>query len=130
MVVILFLHKVDAITRQQKPERSQKMAKSKEINVKGISRDQLSEMVAHWEKFTNCYFWSSPGSASGRRSEEKRHYRNIDFVVDGVPCNYQVEVTCSCRNYYCERKVTVDGVVKAQGLRFLRKLEKYGVFSA
>lgn len=104
------------------------MATQKEMRIEGINQNQLDDMIAHWEKFASCYFWSSPGSASGRRSEEKRHARDVSFVVDGMAVRYEVEVTCSCRNYYCARTLTVDGDVKKQGLRYLRKLDKFGVF--
>lgn len=104
------------------------MAKTKEMKVEMISKEQLEDMIAHWEKFASCYFWTPPGSASGRRSEEKRHARDIDFMVDGKYCNYRVEVSCSCRNYYCNRDLYIEGERKTQGLRFLRKVEKLGVF--
>lgn len=106
------------------------MAKQKEMRVEGISRDQLDDMIAHWERFAKCYFWSPPGSAGGRRSEERRRSRYIDFIVDGMPCIYEVLVTCSCQNYYCCRTLTVDGLVKPQGLRYLKKLAEYGVFES
>lgn len=101
---------------------------AKGMKIKGIDSNKLDDMIAHWEKFASCYFWSSPGSASGHRSEEARHYRQVEFEVDGQPVEYKVEVTCSCRNYYCDRDLYVNGVRKAQGLRYLRKLEKNGVF--
>ena len=105
------------------------MAKTKEMKIEGITESRLDEMIEHWERFKSCYFWSPPCNASGRRSEEKRHARDIDFLVDGIPCNYSVQVSCSCRNYYCSRDMTEDGRRKAQGLTFLRKIKKYGVFT-
>lgn len=101
---------------------------TKEMKIKGIDSKQLDDMIAHWERFKSCYFWSSPGKASSRRAEEERHARHIVFEVDGETVSYDVQVRCSCRNYYCDRDLYVNGVRKAQGLRYLRKLEKNGVF--
>ena len=101
---------------------------AKEMTVKGISANQLDDMIAHWERFASCYFWTPPGSASGRRSEEARHERHIVFEVDGETVSYDVVVRCSCRNYYCDRDLYVNGQRKAQGLRYLKKVEEYGKF--
>jgi hypothetical protein len=96
--------------------------------IEGITETQLEDMIEHWEKFASCYFWSPPGRATARRSEERRHYRDIDFRVDGKPVKYEVDVSCSCKNYYCTRTLTVEGDKKAQGLRYLKKLQKHGEF--
>lgn len=106
------------------------MTRKNTINVRGIDRSELDEMIEHWERFAKCYFWSPPSSASGRRSEERRHYRNIDFLANEIVVSYSVEVSCSCRNYYCNRTLIVGGEVKKQGLRYLKKLANQGVFEA
>lgn len=88
--------------------------------VKGITKNGLKGLVSHWEKFAKCYFWSPPGSASGRRSEEKRHYRETEFSVDASTVHVKIEVSCSCRNYYCTKQVRVDGERKT--LAYLKGL--------
>lgn len=100
----------------------------KELKIEGISADTLEAIYDHWNRFNGAYFWSPPGSASGRRSEEKRHYRNVDFSVNGEPVNVEIQVTCSCKNYYVSRDVTVDGTRKARGGQFLKKLLEKGTF--
>lgn len=105
------------------------MPKTKEMKVEGITRGALEALKNHWERFTNCYFWSPPGNASGRRSEEARHYRDAYFKVDGEDVYVEIEVTCSCKNYYCSKDVYVDKVRKAQGLRYIKKVLTYGVFN-
>ena len=98
------------------------------MKIDKVTRAQLDDMIEHWEKFAKCFFWSPPGRAIARRAEEMRHYRDIDFMVDGQWVNYRVEVSCSCKNYYCTRTLTVNDEKKAQGLRYLKKLQKHGEF--
>ena len=101
---------------------------SKKFKIHGITSAELEGMILHWERFAGCYFWSPPSSASRRRSEEHCNYRNIDFCVDGKPVNYLVSVSCSCKNYYCTRTLTIDGNAKARGLVWLKKWSTNGVF--
>ena len=104
------------------------MATRKKIMVKGITRDELSAMITHWEKFAGCYFWRSPGSASQRRREEKMQSREWAFVADGIAVEVSITITCSCKNYYADKRCYVADVRKAQGLRYLKKLAKLGQF--
>jgi hypothetical protein len=104
------------------------MKTKKQITVAEISKNKLEAISAHWEKFAKCYFWSPPGSASARRREEERNSMTASFKADGVVVSVSIQITCSCKNYYCERSVVVNGQRKAQGGRYLNKLIDQAVF--
>ena len=104
--------------------------KANEMRVIGITSKALSSLFDHWDKLGKCYFLFTPGSASGRRSEEARQAREFTFTVDGVEVQVSISVSCSCRNYYAYRSCYVGGSKKAQGGRYLKTVLDKGVFAA
>ena len=91
------------------------------MKVEGITRKELTECIEHFTRFANTYFWRSPGNASSRRSEERRNSKSWSFTVDGKPVTASVEISCSCKNYYSYRSVTVGDENKKMMLPFLKK---------
>lgn len=89
--------------------------------IEGISRDELAKAIEHFERFGKTYFWSPPGNASGRRYEEQKNSKEWTFTVNGLPVFASVRVSCSCRNYYADRTVTVGGEDKKMMVPFLKK---------
>lgn len=59
-------------------------------------------------KFKNAYFWSSPFSANQRRSYEEKN--SFTYEGDGITLNF--EVSCSCKNIYINKKITINGETK------------------
>lgn len=92
--------------------------------LKGITEQGLKELIAHYEQMGHTYFWTPAGNASSRRYEEKKNSRDVEFTADGKEYNVKIVVSCSCKNYYATRTVTVDGEEKKQGLRTLKSLLK------
>ena len=73
-------------------------------------KTQLENLFATAEKFKNSYFWSSPGSAGGRRSYEEYYtIPEFSFDYDGHHYTAEFNVTCSCRNIYAKGYYTKDG---------------------
>ena len=97
------------------------MSAQNNMVVEGITAQELNEAITHFERLSNTYFWNPPGSASGRRAEEKNNTRSWDFTVGGKQVKASVTVSCSCRNYYATRVVTVGDVRKKQMVPFLKK---------
>lgn len=70
----------------------------------------LEDRLTLHDKMKGSYFYSSPGSASSRRSYEKNNSRDtLKFVVDGKEYTWKQTTDCSCRNVYYKSIVTVDG---------------------
>ena len=93
-----------------------------------ITKQQLANCLAHFERFAGTYFWRTPSDANSRRQEEKRNSREWTFKVDGQEVVASVKVTCSIANYYATRRVLVNGVDKKMMIPYLRKLIDTGVF--
>jgi hypothetical protein len=91
------------------------------MNVQHITQKELTDCIAHFERFARTYFWTPPSSASSRRSEERRNSREWTFTVDGQPVTASVMISCSCRNYYAYREVTVGDEQKKMMVPYLRK---------
>lgn len=104
------------------------MARKQEMRVTQITKTELESLLTHWLRFAKCYFWSSPATVSGRRSEEKRSSREVEFQVNGEPVVVKIEIDCTCKNYYCRRSVRVNGDKKAQGATYLKGLIEHGIF--
>jgi len=68
----------------------------------------------------NCYFWTPPQNASGRRSYENYKSNYIKFKLDGKEYEVEQDCRCSCRNIYFSTCILVDGVKK--DIRALKKL--------
>ena len=98
------------------------------MKIEGITKQEIEECLAHFEKMANTYFWTPPASASSRRYEECKNSRGWFFKVDGVDVAAEVEVSCSCKNYYSTRTVRVGAEFKPQMVRYLKKLISEGEF--
>lgn len=88
--------------------------------LKGITKEELQTLIDHYEKMGKTFYWSTPANASGRRYEERKNSRDIEFEYDGKKYHVEIAVSCSCRNYYAARTVSVDDEEKKQGLRALK----------
>lgn len=73
------------------------------------TNDLLADFINQWNKFSNCYFWMPPPSASGRRSYEKYHSRTIDLTIGDNHIEGEIAVSCSCKNVYCTRTLKING---------------------
>ena len=70
----------------------------------------LEQICDKAEQFRNAYFFSSPSSASGRRSYEKYHsIPEIRFEYDGHIYTAEFSVTCTCSSVYAKGYYTKDG---------------------
>lgn len=70
----------------------------------------INRIIATAEGFKNAYFWSPPGSASGRRSYERKHSIPEVSWNDGKhKYTARYDVTCSCHNIYAKGTYTRDG---------------------
>ena len=81
---------------------------------------QIDDVIDHHETFGRSYFWSPPGSASGRRAMEKKENFDVSFTYDRVFYKYESIVSCSCKNFYYTGTFSVDGEQK--DLRSWRKV--------
>jgi len=77
-----------------------------------IATQDLKSFVEHWNKFKGAYFWTPPGSSSGRRSYEKQNSRALTGRYFGKEINLSVDVGCSCKNVYVTKSACVDGEKK------------------
>ena len=74
--------------------------------------DKVQRALANHERYHNSYFWQPPGSASGRRAQEKRDSWTVRFRRQGVHYEYQSRVSCSARNVYYRGRFFVNGEQK------------------
>lgn len=91
------------------------------MNVQRITREELEKAIAHFERFGKTYFWTPPCNAAGRRAEEKRNSKEWEFTVNGEQVIAKVEISCSVRNYYAHRSVTVGEERKKMMVPYLKK---------
>ena len=78
----------------------------------------IETFLKNHEKYKSCYFWSSPPTASSRRSEEFAIV--IEFILKGVHYRFEQAVRCSCRNVYYWSCISVDG--NSKDIRAVKKL--------
>lgn len=70
----------------------------------------ISNIIALAAKFRNSYFFSSPGSASARRSYERNNsIDTITWTENGHTYTAAFTVSCSCSNVYASGTYTRDG---------------------
>lgn len=74
-----------------------------------ITVNDLKDLVDQNSYFKSAYFWSPPSSASSRRWYEKNHSRSLNGVFDGNELDLNLEISCSCKNIYVNRKYYVNG---------------------
>ena len=72
-------------------------------------RDKVERALEQHRSFSNSYFWTPPGNASGRRSMEKRNNWSVGFRHEGVRYDYSSAVRYSTKNVYYKGYFEVDG---------------------
>lgn len=100
------------------------------MKVENITREELQKVLSEFERFANTYFWTPPGNAFFRRSEEKRNSNKWEFMVDGQSVVCEISISCSCKNYYSTRMIAVNGELKKQMIPYLKKLITQGEFQS
>jgi hypothetical protein len=98
------------------------------MKITGITKRELTHVLGQFERFANTYFWTPPGNASNRRSEEHKNSNTWEFNVDEKLVVCSISIRCSCKNYYSTRAVNVDGGNKKMMIPYLNKLLKEGEF--
>ena len=91
--------------------------------MRAISKGQRAKVVRALEQhqsFSNAWFWTPPGNASGRRSMERKNNWSIGFTHEGVRYDYATAVRCSTRNVYYKGYFEADG--KRVTVRAFKKL--------
>ena len=70
----------------------------------------LELIIATSEAFKDAYFFTPPGSASGRRSYEEHHsVPFFAFEYNGVKYTCEYRISCSCSNVYAKGIYTRNG---------------------
>ena len=70
----------------------------------------IESIINEAEVMRNCIFFTSPGSASGRRSYERKHSHPLVTWQDGKDIfTAEYTVSCSCRNVYASGEYTRNG---------------------
>ncbi len=98
------------------------MRKLKTLNNKtgnGIKK-RIAEILNTHENMKNCYFWSPPGNASGRRRYEEQRENSLSFNLAGKAYDIIQECSCSCKNIYFSTNIRIDGEKK--DIRSLKRL--------
>lgn len=70
------------------------------------------------DRYKKCYFWTSTGNASQRRSQE--FTRGLDFTFSGIHYEITQDLSISCKNFYYNCDIRKDG--KKSNITALRKL--------
>ena len=81
---------------------------------------KLSTIIELHNNMKGCYFWSPPGTASGRRYYETQRCNKLSFIYDGALYEINQSTDCSCKNIYYSLSVMVDG--KSKDVRAIKKL--------
>ena len=72
--------------------------------------DQIRAIVDEAAVMKNAYFFTSPSSASSRRSYERYHSHPLaEWVEGGHTYTAEFIVLCSCHNVYARGEYTRDG---------------------
>ena len=70
----------------------------------------IAEIIDDADKHRSCYFWSSVGNASARRSYERKHsHDTVEWTENGHTYTAAYDVRCSCKNVYARGTYTKDG---------------------
>ena len=99
------------------------------MKIENITEKELKNVLSQFERFVNTYFWTPPACASMRRAEENRNSNIWNFIADGKKVICEIKVSCSCKNYYSSRSISVDGQSKKMMVPFLKTLLKNGEFA-
>ena len=83
-------------------------------------RIAIEKFLSDHEKFSGCYFWNSPATASSRRQMEFKREHTFKFRGDII--SFSQEVSCSCKNVYYSSHIEVNGEKK--NIRALKKILK------
>ena len=79
---------------------------------------ELNNIIEIHQKYKNCFFWSPPMTAAGRRKIEFEN--ELSFILKDKKYEVKQELNCSCKNMYFSTKIFVDG--KKKDIRSLKKL--------
>ena len=83
-------------------------------------RDKVVRALEQHQSFSNAWFWTPPGNASGRRSMERKNNWSVGFTHEGVRYEYHSVMQCSAANVYYKGRFTTNG--KKATVRAFRKL--------
>ena len=81
---------------------------------------EINSMLSDHDRVKECYFWSNTGNASDRRRQE--FDRTLSFNLNGSEYQIGQSLNISCKNFYYQLSVYVDGNKK--DVRVLKKLTK------
>lgn len=96
--------------------------------MKTITQKEARRLIGHiltnHEDFKKAYFFISPGSASARRSYEKKNSYVYAFSFEKKGEKHTLElsstVSCSCKNVYYSSSFIIDG--KSVDVRGVKKI--------
>ena len=72
-------------------------------------RNKIETALANHERFRGVYHWRPEGSASGRRSLEKRGSMSASFKHAGHRYEYEGRVSCTCSHTEYSGAFSIDG---------------------
>jgi hypothetical protein len=84
--------------------------------------NSIDMVIDHHEKWSKSYFWTPPGSASGRRSDEKKNTFEVNIHFDKVLYSYSSDVDHSCKNVYYTGTFELNDEKK--NVRLFKKLKE------
>ena len=95
------------------------------IRVKTVRKNSqvwrwVTSAIKRHDKWSGCYFWKPPSTASQRRQAE--FDEGFEFILNGVHYDIEQWLVCSCNNFYYEFSCHVNG--KKKNIRALKKLVK------
>lgn len=79
-----------------------------------------------YDKFGKCYFFRSPTAAASRRKYEEQNSFCSEYKLGDDVLKISVDVSCSCKNVYADRKIWLNGVQLKNCVKAKNLLEKIG----
>jgi len=61
---------------------------------------EVLKIAEEWKRVSKCYFWNSPGNASGRRYLEDQIYLPFELFLNSTVISGQIAIRVSCSNVY------------------------------
>jgi len=61
---------------------------------------KVLKIADEWKRVSKCYFWNTPGNASGRRYMESQTYQDFELLLNSTPISGEINISVSCRNVY------------------------------